>query len=298
MFANTTAYTTRHLMDFVVEHIYDTSLVLPEGEDIRNHIKLPDLQLLIWGLACAIYPTGFQYRRACIADPEKCRHLVEEKLNLSRMLWTDFTKFTERQISHMTKRARGSVTLEQIKIYQDDFLIGKDVRVQLDEDLFFTLTMPSVQAHIEAGYRWSGTIEDTYGRSLAYDEAARRDFLSNQAKATVMREYAHCVKSIETAGDVFDDLNIVENALNDMSSRPDLREKFTTAVRKFLDASYVSFIGIPTYKCPGCGKEQTEDKSGNAYPEIIPLDVVQTFFSLTYQRTQNIERRDLRVAGQ
>ena len=297
MFSNVTAYTASHLTDFIVENLYESSLALPEAADIREHIKMPDLSLLIWGLACAIYPTGFQYRRACIVDPEKCRHIVEEKLNLSRLMWTDMPKLTERQISHMTMHQRGKMTVESLAIYQNDFLIGKNKLVKMNDELSFELTVPSLSNHIGAAHRWVGMIEDTYGRVLSYDEAARREFLTNQAKATMMREFAHCVAKIKVGDQEFDDLATIENALNDLTANDDLREQFIVEVQKFLDDALVSFIAIPTYSCPACGKHQRQADDGRPYPELIPLDVAQTFFSLAYQRTKNVQDRDLRASS-
>ena len=41
LFSNVSAYTHRTIMDFVVEHLYETSLDLKDNEDIRDYLKLP-----------------------------------------------------------------------------------------------------------------------------------------------------------------------------------------------------------------------------------------------------------------
>ena len=299
-FSNTTVYTSRHLIDFVLDHLIETSLQTTDATDLRQHILLPDLPLMVHAITCALYPSGFQYVRACTADIHNCRHLVREKLNLSRLLWTDQSKLTERQIKHMQSRARGSMTLDAVQLYRDSFLAGQDKKVQLDDGLSVTLAISTLEQHLTAGYRWADMVERTYGNALTSDPTARAAFLSTQVKATLMREYTHLVKSVavdigEDEDKVFDTTDIIETTLNDLTARDDIREKFMAAVKAYLDDSLVSMVAIPTYDCPVCGKPQKVTTADSPYKELIPLDVAQTFFYLAHQRTENIKSRDLKA---
>lgn len=290
MYSNVSAYTSKALLDFIVDNIYETSLALDDNQDIRNYIQLPDLSLLIWGLACATWPNGFQFNRACITDVDKCKHVISEKLNLSKLLWTDTSSLTERQIQHMTNRQRGSMSVESVKIFMNDFIRGKERKIDINEDLSFILTMPTAAEHIDAGYRWISHIEEEYGRAMEQNEATRNDYLLSHAQATGMRQYRHCVKSVIAMGDEIDGLEDVDNALNDLTARDDIRDEFMSSIAEFLDESIISFIAIPTYKCPACGGMQKPATEGK-YPELIPLDVTQTFFPLLIQKLQNIRER-------
>lgn len=297
MFSNMSSYTNKAILDFIVDNYYETSLELGDNDNIRDFIQLPDLSLLIWGLACATWPNGFQYNRACITDVDKCKHVISEKLNLSRLLWTDTTSLTAWQIQHMTNRQRGSVNQEAVKKYRNEFLRGNNQKVQVTEDLSFILKMPTAKEHIDSGYRWVTQIEEDYGRAMTIDSEDRNDYLLKHAQATSMRQYAHCVHSIVVGEDEIDGVEEIEAALNDLTARDDLRDDFMQKVGKFLDDSVVSFVGIPTYTCPACGghqrhaKVEGEDKSNVKYPELIPLDVAQTFFPLLSQRFFKISNR-------
>ncbi len=291
IFSNKTSYTSKYLLDFCIENKYETSLDIREGDDIRKHIKVADLPILFWGLACATYPNGFQYTRGCISDPEKCLHVVKEKLDPSKLLWTDTSSLTQYQIKHMTKRQRGSMDMDSVKRYQDEFIKGQPKKFSLNDEVSFTLRTPSAAEHIDAGYRWINEIEENYSSSLIKDPQDRNVYLERQAKATMMRQYSHFVESITVAGDVHDDKEVIDNTLTDFTADDKLRNFFTEKVAQFIDESVVSMVAIPTYTCPNCGGEQKPAKNKKTHPNLIPIDVIQTFFTLVISRIQRIEAR-------
>lgn len=299
LFSNTLVYSTAHLVNFIQEHIIESSFQLPEGETYAQYLRLPDLQLLVWGLACAVYPTGFQYSRPCSVEPDKCRHVLQEKLNVGRLLWTDLTKLSAEQLAHMGKRGKAETTPQAVLDYQGKFLVGQARQVSLADGIKVELRNCTVQQHIEAGYRWISMLEETYGRAMTYDEVQRKDFIGRQAKASIMREYAHFVKNVQIDEDtIFDDPEIVETTLNDLTADDNVREAFQTAVQKFIDDAQVALIAIPSHECPACKRLQLPQQEGNPYPELIPLDAATTFFDLVTQRNDRIQQRELRVAIQ
>ena len=290
IYSNGTSYTTRTMMDFIVEHLYETSIAIPEGTDIRDLIRMPDLQTLIWGLACACWPGGFQYQRSCVNDPEKCNHVVTERLNLSKLLWTDTSALTEWQTTHMTKRLRGSSTVEEAKRYVDEFVRGQERLVDINESLKMVLRVPTVNDHVNAGYRWVNSIEEMYARVLINDEQERDDYLIKQGKATAMRQYSHFVKAIKAEDYEYDETETIEFALDDLTSNDRIRELFIERAKEFMENSIITLVAIPTFTCPKCG----HDHKSAAHPkhhELIALDVMQSFFQLLVQRLQKIESR-------
>lgn len=291
IFSNNTSYSARVLLDFVIENMYESSLAIKEGDNIRNYIKTPDLPILLWGLACSIYSNGFQYTRACISDPEKCNHILKEKLDLSKLLWTDSTALTQHQINHMTKRQRGSMETDSLKRYTDEFIRGQKNKVNLTDDVSITIKIPTIVEHIDSGYRWINTIEENYGKALIQDESKRDDYLISQGKATVMRQYAHFVESIEVAGDVYDDVETLEEVLNDLTASDKIRNTFMDKVADYLAESTVSMIAIPTYTCPSCGGDQSPTKTNASFPNLIPIDIIPTFFTLLLAKLRKIEAR-------
>ena len=291
IFANNTSFSSAAMLNFCEEHILSTSLALPEGESIKKYLSVLDLPTLFWGMVCSIWPTGVQYQRACTHDPEKCDHVVSELLDPSKLLFVDKTRLTARQVAHMTKRDKGSVTVESLTIYKDEFLNGQPKAIKFNDDLSLVIAIDSAQEHIDSGYRWVSEIEETYPNVLIQDEKERDDYLIKQAKATVMRQYAHFVKSLTYMEVEYTDRKDIEDVVGDLSADDDLRKIFQDQIKEFIDDSTVSVIAIPTYKCPSCGKEQREAKEGEYLQGLIPIEVMSNFFTLAVQKIRRIEQR-------
>lgn len=290
IYSNGTSYTSRVMLDFIVDHLHETSLSLPDGADIRDYIRVSDLQTLIWALACACWPAGFQYQRACVDNPEKCNYVVKERLNLSKLLWADTSALTEWQTTHMTKRTRNSVTVEQVNRYVEEFIRGQKQLVTINDKLSVILKVPTVQEHVQAGFRWINQIEEMYARVLIQDERERDDYLIKQGKATAMRQYAHLVASINAEGYEYEDTTTIEEALDDITANDKVRELFLEKARAFLEGSIITLVAIPTFTCPKCGN----DHGKAAHPkhkELIALDAQQSFFQLLVQKLQKIDNR-------
>lgn len=303
LFSNTTVFTAKHLMNFIVSKLlYQTTLALKEGEDILQHIALPDLQILIWGMACAHYATGFQFARSCTADPLKCRYEVKEKLNPIRLFWFDQKRLSESQLAHMSEKSANVHTVESIKRYREAFLIGRNKMVSIQNSQI-ELTLPSVASYIDSGDKWISAVEATYGSAMTIDEGQRQQYLMTQVQATAMREYAHCVAKMVTNLDAEqpfeeDRPEAINKILDDLSTNDDAREKFIEEVRVFLEDATVAFVAIDTYTCPKCGGKQRPSEKGFPHDELLPIDAMNTFFQLAYQRVNLIQQRDLKVEFQ
>lgn len=291
IFSNNTSFSSSAMLNFCEEHTLSTSLALPEGDTFKKYLSVLDLPTLFWGMVCSIWPTGVQYQRACTHDPEKCNHVVSELLDPSKLLFVDKTRLTARQIAHMTKRDKGSVTVDSLSIYKDEFLNGQPKAIKLSDDLSFTIAIDTAQEHIEAGYRWVSELEETYPKVLIQDEKERDEYLIKQAKATVMRQYAHFVKSITYMDTEYTDREEIENVVGDVSADDELRKIFQNKIKEFIDDSTVSLIAIPTYMCPSCGKEQRELRENQHMQGLIPIEVMSNFFTLAVQKIHRIEQR-------
>lgn len=291
LYSQLTGYTAKVMSDFILAHLHSTSIKLEDNESILDYIKAADYNILLWALVCATWPNGYQYQRACVSDVEKCNHVVTERVNLSRLLWTDTSSLTQRQMQHMTNRQRSSVTPEQVQLYCDDFLRGKNTKVALNNKVQVTLRMPSLNEYIEASYRWIGMIEESYGRAMSMEENERNQYLLNHAQAQGMRQFSHFVQSIVVDDHEIDDQETVEQILGDVSCEDDVRDAFTEQVQKFQSEGTISFVGIPNYKCPSCNGMQRPSAIAGQKHELIVLDVAQSFFPLLMQKLTTIRAR-------
>lgn len=298
-FSNTSSYITDKLVSFAFNHIYDTTLKSDEAQkvDLKSIVSSHDIPAVVWGLLCSIYPRGFQYRRACATDPEKCNHVVEERLNLSKILWTNTRALTPWQVTHMSDRRSNSKTLETVTRYKEELLKCQNRQVEInktsDKKMKVTLKIPNIAEYVESGHRWIGDIVSMVNRALGVEatDNDRNDYIIKQGQATAMRQYMHWVDNIEFSSNKIDDKTTLEGIFDILSADDIVRNEFMTEIGKYINETSIAVIGIPVYDCPKCGSTQDSPLELPAFTNIIPLDVYQTFFALIVQKISKIGTR-------
>lgn len=298
-YSNTTSYVTDRLVTFALEHIYQTTLKDDklDIQSLKSIINSQDIPSLLLGLLCSIYPNGFQYRRACIADPEKCNHVVEEKINLSKILWTNTNSLSKMQISHMSSRSPKSKDLASLETYKAELLNCQPRVIKLDTGsstpFIVKLKTPSIAEYVDSGFKWISNITTIVNSALGVEanDKERNEYIVKQGQASSMRQYLHYVESLEFGSNLVNDKEGLEGIFNGLSSDDIIREEFLTEVGKYINDSAISVVGIPTYDCPECNKEQKSPISLPKHVNIIPIDIYQTFFSLLVQRVQRMQKR-------
>lgn len=290
IFANTSSYIANWLVDFVIAHTYDTTLKNPEI-NLKKYIRVLDLPTVIWGLATTIWPNGFQYARACVADPEKCKNVEKEKINLNKLLWPDRSQLTEWQISHMANRSGSSMSDESVQRYQDEFLIGKGRKVEITSDISINLKVPSIEEYLVAGNKWIEAIIQQVDGTLAEDDSdiVRDIAITQLGKASSMRQYVHWIESIDAGGSIIDDNESIEQVIDSMSVVDDVRTIYYKEIIKYINDSTMAVIAIPAFTCPKCGGENKSDLP--RFPNLIPIDVMSSFFTLLVQMLARINQR-------
>lgn len=299
-FSNITVYTIDRLVDFALEHIYESTISQEGGVSLAQYkelISCQDIPSLIWGLAATMYPQGFQYRRACINDPLKCNYVLEEVLNVSRLQWVDNNALTDWQKSHMAIRRTQSCDLSTIKRYKSELLKTQSRVVALTgttgRTLSITLKTPTISEHVDSGYKWVTGITDTVQGALGADASTddRNNYINRHGQATVMRQYSHWVEMIEADSNLIDEHDTIDLLFDSLSSDDSYRDGFINAVAKYINESTLAVIGIPTYDCPSCATPQILDNPLPRHVNVLPLDVNQLFFALAEQTVLRLRVR-------
>jgi hypothetical protein len=180
-----------------------------------------------------------------------------------------------------------------IKRYQEEHINIGSRSVSINEDLTMVLDVPTIQQYEDSGFAWVDGIvrmmEDSFAVSLQGNQ--RNSYIAAQGKLTSMRQYGHWVsKIIIGEEETDDDRETIEELVGLFSSDETISDKFITEVGKYIDDSTISLIAIPTYDCPACNYNQSEDTK---HPYLITLDVAQIFFILLDQRMEKVEDRSL-----
>ena len=283
MYSADIALTQHELCKFAMDHLYETNLKDSQTLDLFEQISMLDLPLIVNCLASSVWPSGFRMRRYCVADPEKCRHEVAERVSIPRTLFVDRSRFTDSQLRQMAERTRNSITTDRVASYQTGGHVPTVSSVRI-LDLVVHFKIPNLKEYFGSAMRWAADIETTYGSALTHDERARADVISSHQRATQLRNWTHLVSAVQVGETILNDRADIETTLSDMSSSDNHVRAFTEAAKKFIDDAVSALVAIPTYDCPACGKPQPVSNPESKYPELIPIDPMQAFFSLLHQK--------------
>lgn len=291
VFSNHSVYIVGWLTDFVLSHVYDTSVDGWAADDLGKRIDSRDIPTLIWGMTCLIWTRGFNYSQACAAVPEKCNHKTEERLDVTKLHWTDNRAFTPWQVGHMAQR-NVKVKPEAVEKYQQEFTRGRSRHCKLSETISVLLKSATIDQYLDSGNRWVGAIVNMVDRAfkLEPDNEERNAIIDEQGKSTTMRQFAHYVQEIHLPNrNRIIEPDTIEMALSELSSDPALVEKFMNEVGSFINDSTISLIAIPQHDCPKCG---TPHKAPfHRFPNLLPIDIGATFFGLLVQKVAMIRGR-------
>lgn len=286
---------SERVVKMALEQMYSTNL---KGyDDLLDVISCHDVPTIIWGMACAIWNNGFQYERPCSHNPEKCNYVATERLDVSKLLWVNKNAFTPWQLNLMTRKKSGSVTMEEVARYKSELVHSQERRISIKaangSEFFMDLNIPTAKQYFEYSNDWANSVVSSVEQSLQSEpsETDRNTFIAETARASIMRQYAHWVSSIIFDDNTISDKPTIESILENLSADDEVRTQYSTQVRKYINDTAVSVIGIPSYKCPNCHGEQKYEPRNESLYSIIPLDIVNTFFYLHVQKTRSIRSR-------
>ena len=289
-YSNVSSYTTQWIMDIIMSHIYDTS-IKDDDVNLREMILTTDYTTIVWALACAIWRNGFAFARACTADPDKCNHVTQEKINVTKIHWVDTSSLTEWQRGHMSNRGGSSMSVEAIMRYREDFVRGRQRVLELNDRIKMTLKVPNINEYIASGQRWIGELVQMVDGAFLedQDEDTRNSYINQRGSATTMRQYAHWVESIEADGEVYTEKSTIEQTIDALCADAGIRKLYFESAKKFIEDSTIAVVAIPHAHCPVCGEELgKEDKK---FVRLIAIDPVATFFTLLVPKCTEIQNR-------
>ncbi len=292
IYGNNEIHFYRHFVDLLVSHGISRSTI--DGVPVVNlpdYILVSDVQYIAAGLAHLMYPNGYNYTRACTANPESCHHTVTEKIDLSTIFLADTSRITEKQIQHMNKARSKPVSVEEVMQYQKTVKDAANYVQDLNEVVRLHYTVPTLTSYIQAGSQWvsevEGHVDSAFQGSLSRNK--RESVLRGQVANTTLRMWSHWLQRIDVGQNYADTPEELQNALVEMSQNDEIVEKVITTMKEVMFNKTYSLVAIPAYHCPSCQQLQT---SGNPkHPFAIPLNAVQMFFILSdahpsYRSTQ------------
>lgn len=297
LFANNSVFFNTHLIEFALAHVFDTTL--KDSSDLKKKIRVLDIPILIWGLACTVWPDGFQYARTVVVDDgeEKRLELRRGKTALGKMLITDYHELTKAQIRHMSNHRNKDMTDQSLEAYLAEFDktengAGRNKVVKIAEDVEVELAVCTVEDYLRSGTNWINNIvhmiDNTF--QLPPNDPRRNRYIDENGKATYLRQYAHLIKAIRfnvSSGDpsIVDEPDDVDDALEILSENREISKNYFEEVVDFLENATVALIGIPV---------ETQEDREQSYPRFenyLPLDPASVFFIRLQQTTAQVRAR-------
>lgn len=290
LFSNEQSYLNSWMFEFCMDHLYDTTARVDNpAVELRNLIKTQDLNILFWGMARLIWPRGFDYvRPLTTVEGVENYQLISAKIDIGKLLWVDNNSFSKEASALLSRRQRSSVSVDEIKSYQEKFLpsLSAGRRVEVTDDIAIIIASPSVDKYIEDGDVWISniikTVDDTFTTALP-DEAARSLAIESHSRAARLRNYGSWVKAVVIEGNEVTEEEVIWGTLEVLSQDDNYSKIVKDAIDKFIDDSTRALIAVPATS----GKESGIPRFAN----LIPLDVINAFFTLLAQRVGIISRR-------
>lgn len=291
-FSNISQTITSTVVDFALQFVIESNVHMQTGSDLKERILVPDIPVLLWGLACTIHPQGYPYAHPCMADPDNCHHIIHEVLNLHRLFFTDTTGLSQTQRKLMSRRFT-KLTEEEYQLYHSEH-VHVSQRVEWFGEFGLEFKVPTLQEYEEVGKEWiDSIIETSQGSFNEPPHGSNRDrYITQLAYSASARQYAHWVRAVyfldpddddQEAAEFSSDPKMIDQTLSMIFSTEDYLEDFLTRVQKYIDDTLISMVAIPAVECPNCGNP-IQDREHERFPQLVPLDVLSVFFTLVSRK--------------
>jgi len=297
IFSNTQVVLMQRLVEFGLDHIYESNYKVNNREALLRVIRVPDIhQLLIFTLA-AIYQSGFPFSSTCIEDKARCNYQRKTLLNIASMSRTFTNKLSEEQKRFMYSR-HTSVDDEQLAKYQADFVYSQDLlNIPLNEAVSMQLRVPTLLDYFEVGNAWVGSLiekADTLIK-MELNPRQRKNYIDGLKKMSILRQYGHWVKSFTLNGEVVTDQAGITGQLNSSSGVPEHVDLIFGSIDRFITESTLTVCAlIEDKKCPKCGGTKTDMPllEDQPHTHLMVLDPCSLFFILAGLHIARILERE------
>lgn len=297
---NLSVYLNNRVFEFIVKHIHSVNYSDISKEQLRTYLNLHDFHILAWGFAATMYPNGFDYQRPCVNNIEKCNHVEREVINMLKLLWVDNTSLTQPQKDILYDVRPNKHTAEVFRKFTAEHTRVKASEVTLKNGIKFYLKVPTFAEHTADGLAWVNRINTVIDNLIVADDTeenadkAKQELLQQHVSSSYLRQFSHFIDYIEDEdnNNVVKDRDTINQLLEVFSVDDDTRAELTKAILKFKSDTTIALIGIPTYECPACKTEQNTAPVGDRFVSVIPLDVLNLFFTLLTLRMSKILERE------
>lgn len=293
---NFSAHINNRLFEFILKHVHSINYSDISKDDLKNYILIYDFPILAWGFACTMYPAGFDYQRACVEDIEQCTYVAKATINLTKLLWVDNPSLTDAQKIILSDNRPNKLTAESYRKFLLEHTRVVSSTFTTKNGLKFKLKIPTFNEYTTDGLAWINKINSIVDNVTLLnkdDEDSKLEVLNQYVKSSILKQFNHFIDYVEVDENIINDRSTINELLEMLSSDDETRTEITSNIVKFKENTTLAVIGIPDYKCPNCGKEQNKEQQLQKFVNVIPLDVMNLFFTLITLRISKILEREV-----
>ena len=292
---NFSVYINQKLFTFIQKHIHSISNKDITVNELGNYLLIHDFYILAWGFISTIYPNGFDYQRVCTSNVETCQHVISSLINMQKLLWIDNSSLTDAQKNILSENRAKVLGIESYRKYIAEHTRTVMADFKLNDNILFKLKVPTFNEYVADGMDWINGINNMID-SLVIEtedtENTRSEALNQYVKSSMLRQFSHFIDQIDIHDSSINDRETINKTLTIFSSDDNIRVALSDKILEFKSNTTLALIGIPEYDCPVCHSTQNTTPVNNKLVSVIPLDVMQTFFTLLTLRISKILERE------
>lgn len=252
-------------------------------EELRKRISHRDYPTLLLGLLAGTNPEGLHTNVPCTSPDVDCKHVIGGFTLPPRMFYVDHGKLTDAQLEIITRPMSKTVSLAELKTYQDEFKSENDHYEFTHGETRYRVNYqnPSLENNIRAGMRWATNINNAINRYIAGKDLpeVRKRVINKTLNTNTLTQFGGWIGSIEMFSTIDDSLQATIRDQDTIISV--LRSTYSASgmgdaveeIREFIYNKNPVTIGVPTLICPKCKKSANNNES-----VLIPVDIEALFF--------------------
>ena len=281
----------------IIEQILPTAIISSNYKDwqdtdkLLSQISLQDYQVILWTLACLMYPTGTNVSYVC--GNKNCQHVHTEHVDLGKLKYQRNELINDKMIEHFSKSIVDDKDLEQYRTYLNfDKSIEFDLNNSVADKVHFKINLKqsSLLDYLNVGKAYNAELN-------RQADVTNRDSVVRYITYNQNRCYRSWIKSIESTASV-DGVTYLEAVVeNDSTGNNDKtidnildelqqhQNNFNKEIQDYIQSTKITHIAFHFEKCPNCGAEPT-----TSYHGYIPYDMTQAFFTLGRMKLLNTSK--------
>lgn len=299
------------IVDWILDtHVTECNLRGWTASKIKDQLIIEDVYTLMTAALQAIYPKGYPFIRDCDFRPKELggctwstlqgvndpKNLV--RLDFRKVTYVDTEKFTPFQ-KKIISSPWSSVTETDLERYREEFGTTVHTTKILNEEgeanYRLNVRAPVYSRYKEETLAWLNyvtrmvdqALEEAPDVSEQANVQRRAMAFSNYIQRANAQMHASWVKDIvevSPEGEVViggesDQERIdVSTALADLATDAHVSQTIVNEIERIKLQEAKTFVGIPNYQCPSCGKGQ--QNYFEKRPSIIPISVPHYFFAI------------------